>query len=135
MEVRSSQNFTEVVEHDELGNKGPDLPSILGSNGLQMREEHVLCILQDDLNSRSLTERVCIIETLANFLDPNWSKIGNKRISFCLPLISQCHISRAYPDPELLVMGEILEESMLLSPDLPSQDFIHGIFDNVWEHF
>jgi hypothetical protein len=72
-----------------------------------MRGEHVLCILQDDLDSRSLAERVHIIETLANFLDSNWSKIGNKRISFCLPLISQCHISQAYPDPELLIMGEL----------------------------
>jgi hypothetical protein len=106
MEVCSFRNFTEAVEHDELGNKGPDSPSILGSNGLQMRGEHVLCILQNDLDSRSLTERVHIIETLANFLDPNWSKIRNKRISFCLPLISRCHISLAYPDAELLVMGE-----------------------------
>jgi hypothetical protein len=88
MEVHSSQNFTEVVEHDKLGNKGTDSPSILGSNGLQMRGEHVLCILQDDLDSRSLAKRVHIIKTLANFLDSNWSEIGNKRISFCLPLIS-----------------------------------------------
>jgi hypothetical protein len=97
-----------VVEHNKLGNKGPDLPSILGSNGLQVKGEHVLCILQDELDFRSLAERVCIIKTLANFLNSNWSKIGNTRISFCLSLISQCSISQAYPDPESHNGGVIL---------------------------